>query len=91
MSDPALLKHYCNLLITLSRDYVTMKQHAKELRHAADNESFSAGKKSGLYCQAKTISKQADKLKFRITKSRITLEHLFKTSNVVTISQQSLR
>lgn len=90
MSDPTLLKHYYNLLVTLSKDYVAMKEHAKALRYMAETEA-SPGRKSGLFCQSKTIGKQADLLRKRIAKNRLALEQMFNTSNIVSIAQQALR
>lgn len=90
MSDPTLLKHYNNLLIALSREHVLMITRSKRLRSLAELET-SAGKKSGLYCEAKAVASAASRLKDIIQKNRLVLSQLFGTTNVATIAQQPLR
>lgn len=90
MSDPTLLKHFANLLISLSRDCVVMLEESKSLRQFADNEA-SPGRKSGLYCQSKIIRKNADMIKRRVIRNRVVLQQLFGTCNIITISKQTLR
>lgn len=90
MSDPTLIKHYHNLLVMLAKDYVSACDYAKKLTAEAESEP-KAGRKSGLYCKAKSANRSASTLRYRLTKNRIVLMTLFGTSNLVTISKQQLR
>lgn len=90
MSDSELSRYLANLLITLSKDCLAMEAEVRDLRRYADSEA-SPGKKSGLYCQSKTIQRNVNVLRKRILKNRFALQTLFGATKIEEIAKLKLR
>lgn len=86
MSESELIERYRQLLITLARQYVNMIDLAGKLKIAAEKEE-GGGKKSGLYCRSRTISRTASILKGLLLEDGASLRLFFGTLNLHTIAK----
>lgn len=87
MSDYEIDNRHRNLLVMLARHYVTMITLVKKLRLEAEAET-EGGRKSGLYCRARSISKSADLLKEILLEDGKSMRSFFGTLNIRAIAKK---
>lgn len=89
MTNDELSTRYRNLIIALCRHQKSLTDKSVLLRSEAKRE-MDAGRRSGLYCLARSYSKHGHALKSVIRRNSAVLRQFFKTTNIETVSKKEI-
>jgi len=94
MTEAQAKEKYRSLLIRIAKHYVSLKDESMAMKDMADEARgagvLKGGVISGMYCQAKSLRKEAYKIKGILLLEKDSMEEFFGTTNLYTIAKQPL-